>query len=119
MNRSVFVIALLVSTAASADNAFTSTPFEAHNREEARNICNMKSNLFVQAYDDRNREIEMDVEIRRLRAAMRNTRLEPTDIDDLVRMAYSLNQPIWQVQPALVQACMAPFLSRPDASSSQ
>lgn len=109
MTRSFIIVALLCPIAAFAGNVFTSTPREAHDMTDARNICNWKSNLFVQASDDRDKGIPPDVEIRRLRATTQGTRLDPSDIDDLVQMAYTSDQPIWQVQPTIVHACMTPF----------
>lgn len=109
MKHYLTAIALTIPVAAFAGNVFTSTPHEAHDMTEARNICNWKSNLFVQASDDRNRGIPQDIEVRRLRIATQGTRLDPSDIDDLVQMAYMSDQPVWQVQPSIMQACMTPF----------
>jgi len=116
MKSYLLALALAIPTIAPAQNVFASTPHEAHDITEARNICNWKSNLFVQAYGDRNADVPIDVEIRRLRDATRGTRLDPSDIDDLVRMAYTLDQPIWQAQPTIVQACMTPFSAGFEAS---
>lgn len=107
--RALIAFILMLPVLAHAQNVFTSTSHEAHDLTEARNLCNMKANLFVQAFGDRNAGIASDVEIRRLRAATERTRLDPSDIDDLVQMAYTSKQPAWQVQPAIMQACMAPF----------
>jgi hypothetical protein len=114
MKHYLTALVLAMPIAAFAGNVFTSTPHEAHDMADARNICNWKANMFVQAYDDRNSGIPYDTEIRRLRAVTENAvaqgaRLEPSDIDDLVQMAYSSSQPIWQVQTSIMQACMTPF----------
>jgi hypothetical protein len=108
MIRTLIAAALLCPVAAFAGNVFTSTP------HEARNICDWKANMLVQAYGDRDAGIPYDAEIRRLRAVTQSAvsqgaRFDLSDTDDLVYMAYKVNQPVLEARSSFLQVCMTPF----------
>jgi hypothetical protein len=114
MIRTLIAAALLCPVAAFAGNVFTSTPHEARNMNDARNICNWKSNMLVQAYGDRDAGIPYDAEVRRLHAVTQSAvsqgaRFDLSDTDDLVQMAYTSDQPVLQARASFLQVCMTPF----------